>query len=1131
MLEILVDKLFEYFVGNEDVYAEQISSGYNTIYRPITKETIIRMIREKQSFLSYQFIGENVKWICFDFDIKKSFYESSIYKSNHAQYHISLLNIVKNFCENLKNIGINNLIEFSGNRGFHVWIILNKPIKGYLARQILEKIKDISNFNIDDSIFAMDEFPKSSYKNGKIGFGVKLPLSLHKKSGYYSFLFNSSNIDKSFNFNVETLSQNFLHNQFQILNSYVINKSENLLSVLNIELRQEQEEEINSYLKTRKPTLNEKLDLEKILEDLEKCNVLKPIIQKYFNASKNDIQSNLNEKERLFFVGLLIRLRIKNDRYYGKKLLKELFSKLPNFKENLTEKKLNRLNLYPLTCQYFRAEFSELNCPCDLKKNNFVFKTPIELITSIDTETLTEEIFEIWEEDINQILKSQINYIKYNDEVDLAFQIEELEQLNPKLFIKRFLYHRDNQKEIDSYYVFKRKEENKERYLVSLSTADKILTTVFIKILNSLFYTEWSTNSYGYKFCNNFADNQIFEPWLKQWNIYIKGLEKIIFNPDFKNYHVIKLDIKSFYSEIDLDRLERKLLDGTTNGLKQKLKGLDELSRKRYFIICKTLISYCKSISNKGVPQGPAFARYLAEVYLIQLDQFIEKNIENSERYFRYVDDIFIFLNRDIQRTTSFCNEIISFIQTHNLSINQKDNKFYLGNIRNYQNEFYEYKDKTKYFIDYNYKNQKVISLNMKNKAIQAMFSLLKTGQNGEAKNENLNFFFTHFENSLLVNEKKGELEKYMLKLNIGRGSLFRNFYNYYFELIQKGNTKLHNEIYGLSGLNRIAFLNACLKCISKQTLSNAIQLELKKIIDTYADENLENCEKEILFHIMFKDNVYINEKYFTNENTDIIIKVINTELKKNIPNSIILFLFENIEQISLLERIRLIYRVIFFNNIVEDVIAKLKNAFITSILEEIGSNQADKFTLSIFKNINKNDELEIAYQFYQLLCLFSITKDSTWSDSLPAIIKHIWTNFLFYINCNNPIFSANSLSWVKLIDKIDLNISIINVVIASKVDDNFVDIKAIYPKLYEDFYDGVLYSFYFKNKDKKNLSAVLSQTAKSVIEDLIRKENLVFLEWLQNDNTSLYPDKKTCIQNIIQNERLVLKQGGAPHC
>ena len=47
--------------------------------------------------------------------------------------------------------------------------------------------------------------------------------------------------------------------------------------------------------------------------------------------------------------------------------------------------------------------------------------------------------------------------------------------------------------------------------------------------------------------------------------------------------------------------------------------------------------------SNIGIPQGPAYARHLAELYLAGLDEKLDNKLKDGSLYLyqRYVDDIF----------------------------------------------------------------------------------------------------------------------------------------------------------------------------------------------------------------------------------------------------------------------------------------------------------------------------------------------------------------------------------------------------------------------------------------------------------------------------------------------------------
>lgn len=72
---------------------------------------------------------------------------------------------------------------------------------------------------------------------------------------------------------------------------------------------------------------------------------------------------------------------------------------------------------------------------------------------------------------------------------------------------------------------------------------------------------------------------------------------------------------------------------------------MDDEEKQEYQNMCEYLLQAAKSVNDKGVPQGPAFARYLAEIYLAPLDTIISDMInEGFEHYFRYVDDMVIIL-------------------------------------------------------------------------------------------------------------------------------------------------------------------------------------------------------------------------------------------------------------------------------------------------------------------------------------------------------------------------------------------------------------------------------------------------------------------------------------------------------
>lgn len=73
-----------------------------------------------------------------------------------------------------QSLGIKTYIEFSGNRGWHLWAFFLEPLPGNTAILLMQKIAKTAQFE------AKEIFPCHSLKEGKC---IKLPGSLHLKSG------------------------------------------------------------------------------------------------------------------------------------------------------------------------------------------------------------------------------------------------------------------------------------------------------------------------------------------------------------------------------------------------------------------------------------------------------------------------------------------------------------------------------------------------------------------------------------------------------------------------------------------------------------------------------------------------------------------------------------------------------------------------------------------------------------------------------------------------------------------------------------------------------------------------------------------------------------------------------------
>ena len=142
---------------------------------------------------------------------------------------------------------------------------------------------------------------------------------------------------------------------------------------------------------------------------------------------------------------------------------------------------------------------------------------------------------------------------------------------------------------------------------------------IVIEILKEIIYDSYE----GYKINNN--------------------ISSIIFNftADYRsnNYkYYFKTDISTFFDAIDHKILIKKL---------KKIIKDDGVIKIINDVLKNTQIYNGEKIkSTKGIPQGLAISTLLANIYLMDLDRDFQE--KKNIKYYRYVDDIFIFGNNNI---------------------------------------------------------------------------------------------------------------------------------------------------------------------------------------------------------------------------------------------------------------------------------------------------------------------------------------------------------------------------------------------------------------------------------------------------------------------------------------------------
>lgn len=761
----LARKLFNLFVANQNVIAMQMPDG-NYIPQIINYDFTLfqQMLVKKSSLAVYQqkSFSSQIKWVCFDFDILKNQEEKGSIEE--------LANLMVNpLCKVLDTLNINYLVEFSGRRGIHVWIIFDSFFEKQLGYDLMDKI--LNEVNYEEKLFdiyAIDRFPATRYGKNKFGKAVKLPLSAHKKNNNkQSYFLTKSDLNslliKDINLSKKEID---LQKQEEIIKGYKINNCSLFKTLGIVEKKQ-------TYQKYKTQRFYDiEIDFHKLVEKTSNSIVF----LKLWDRVQNGCITHL---DRLVLVGTFS--------HFSNDLLMYIFSSQKNFDYEKTVSYIEKLknNLYPITMFYLYdlyMENLEVDIDGDLTVVEFISKNldlnPISLPYSIDdSKTIT-----------HYILEKEKNYFQYNDEIIepyifhslnnmFNYDIERIENraseiINGKIQWKDHEY-------LDTFYTYVRKEKKngtvRERTLVSLTAIDRLLTTrLSYEFVNLL---KWRFDSYSYNI-NFWSDEFLFFPFYSSWKKYVNDINLYLKFDIFDDFSIMKLDIESFYESIYMHSINDRLIEMINKKSKKEREKL------------RNIFDYLKSFNanlqkkingiTRGVPQGPAYARILAEFFLSTLlNDFIEEyKIRNDNaiiRLFRYVDDIFI-IYKNINDGDLFLDEINNLFLSVGLNLNDEKTCNF-GLIKNLS------KGTKESFFDDIYKNYIIQSLeDIDYLSEEDQFMVFKlfdkyVKSNNEWNIKNANFILgDHIDTKLLVYYMSQNYYN-ILSSDVGRGSIFYKFY------------------------------------------------------------------------------------------------------------------------------------------------------------------------------------------------------------------------------------------------------------------------------------------------------------------------------------------------------------------
>lgn len=824
IVEEISNELFHKFVINNSVIGVQRDDGIYIATKTAVSPFIIKKMLDSNAALgTYQQLTnlDLLRWICFDFDCKKD-----------ADGNIAELKekYIIPFAKTLDSLKIDYIIEFSGRRGFHIWVLFNRVISKNMGYYIQDRLLDGIKANLAaDPKYALDRFPKalSGKKKNKYGSMVKIPLSRHQK-GTYSYF-----VKDIYNFRcekVEKLHSSFLKSQLECLKKISANDPLKFVQIFQLDVEKIDEGE---FVKRQFLTPKEEFSFEQLKDAFESDPALKIIW-------KNIANGKMTICDRRVMLGTFAHIK------EGEKVLWQIFKMQLNFNAVITNEEIqkNKRNYFPLTIQYLHNIYGASSCNDMRSVAEFILE---KMGIPFDSRHLTK-VNDSYQ--IENILKKERNYFHYNDEV-LSLKIEQDFQFFS--FYDICESYRILKEIIDGYanvpcnidfVSFLRKEENKERKMVSLGVKERVLTTALIFELVLRIQKDYKSYSYHLNFSEG---GDVFSPWINSWSKFIQDVSPFFNLKILENFGFIKADLKNCYDSVFLGSIKNTLL-----------KSIDRTTKvgKEISNICDFLVSFNERLmhsvvgSPKGVPQGPAYARVLVEYILDSiLDEFLEQNDDYSckVKIFRYVDDMYIFYDMSLDGENILKNMAL-FFEKNSLFFNKEKTKVY-GEISNLsleeRNEF-----GCLNLLMYDVMQEKCILLDGEPCIAMDKF----VSRNGEWNINDANFLLS---NGVDLQNRVEYARDHMERISasdIGRGSVFRKFYNLVFSNSFLFRRFIERECYKKIPINSINFKNFI------QTLfvliQNNVFLEFKQnyaqnIVEFFSNEKkVDAQERNVLGYL-----------------------------------------------------------------------------------------------------------------------------------------------------------------------------------------------------------------------------------------------------------------------------------------
>jgi len=353
-------KLMNSFAGREDIYGiETLVSGSKrqptTQLFPLTEQEIYKHLQGTVTIDTYiQRPNGTVRYVVADIDVSKKILLSN---ERGSDVYNSYLNKARKTAEDLLKIyhsfGFTGYLEYSGCRGYHVWLLFSEWIPVRYANMLCDVLEQKISLLGDDGV-NIEFFPnKTRIKPGKYGQAIKIPYGFHVYTGELSYFIDDNGKKESdLNYFLDSLAKFSLQSIKKVL-------------AANLEIKEP----------SIRKTVDNNLDVfseasSSVLEILKKCNLMCYLCQK---ASKTGYLTHFERQSVLYVFG-----HLGED---GQQFIHQVMSMTLNYKYSTTEKFIQRIPEKPVSCVRLRNQYkqitAEYGCSCTFKRSKNCYPSPV----------------------------------------------------------------------------------------------------------------------------------------------------------------------------------------------------------------------------------------------------------------------------------------------------------------------------------------------------------------------------------------------------------------------------------------------------------------------------------------------------------------------------------------------------------------------------------------------------------------------------------------------------------------------------------------------------------------------------------------------------------------------------------